>query len=104
MSKYTRFVGFDVSAETIAVAAPGRTPAEDAGVLAADAAAVRKWVMRQPDRGALLVCCEAGPTGFGLQRQLATLGVACQVIAPGLVPTRPTDRKPRAASRGTRAG
>lgn len=94
MSEYTRFVGFDVSAATIAVAeaAPGRTPAVDAGVLAAEAAAVRKWVMRQPDRDTLLTCYEAGPTGFGLQRQLTALGVACQVIAPGLVPTRPTDR------------
>ena len=94
MSEYTRFVGFDVSAATIAVAvaAPGRTPAVDAGVLAADAAAVRKGVMRQPDRGTLLTCYEAGPTGYGLQRQLTALGVACQVIAPGLVPTRPTDR------------
>ena len=94
MSEYTQFVGFDVSAATIAVAvaAPGRTPAVDAGVLAADAAAVRKWVMPQPDRGTLLVCYQAGPTGYGLQRQLTALGVACQVIAPGLVPTRPTDR------------
>ena len=68
MSEYTRFVGFDVSAATIAVAvaAPGRTPAVDAGVLAVDTAAVRKGVMRQPDRGTLLVCYEAGPTGFGL--------------------------------------
>jgi transposase len=94
MSEYTRFVGFDVSAETIAVAVAeaGRAPVEDTGVLAADPAGVRKWVMRQPDRATLLVCYEAGPTGFGLQRQLAALGVACQVIAPGLVPTRPTDR------------
>ena len=93
-SEYTRFVGFDVSAATIAVAvaAPGRTPAVDAGVLAVDTAAVRKGVMRQPDRGTLLTCYEAGPTGYGLQRQLTALGVACQVIAPGLVPTRPTDR------------
>ncbi len=94
MSEYTGFVGFAVSAATIAVAvaAPGRTPAVDAGVLAADAAAVRKGVIRPPDRGTLLTCYEAGPTGYGLQRQLAALGVTCQVIAPGLVPTRPTDR------------
>lgn len=94
MTEYTRFVGFDVSADTMAVATAevGRAPAEDAGVLAADPATVRKWVMRQPDRATLLVCYEAGPTGFGLYRQLTALGVACRVIAPGLVPTRPTDR------------
>lgn len=94
MSEYTRFVGFDVSAATIAVAvaAPGRQPAEDAGTLPTDPAAVRKWVMRQADRAGVLVCYEAGPTGFGLYRQLTALGVTCQVVAPGLVPTRPTDR------------
>ena len=94
MSEYTRFVGVDVSAKTIAVAVAeaGRMPVMDAGVRAADPAAVRKWVMRQPDRGTLLVCYEAGPTGYGLQRPVTALGVACAVIAPGLVPTRPTDR------------
>lgn len=94
MNEYTRFVGFDVSAATIAVAVaePGRGAAEDVGMLSTDAAAIRKWVMRQPDRTTLLVCYEAGPTGFGLARQLGTLGVACQVVAPGLVPQRATDR------------
>ncbi len=66
-----------------------RTPAVDAGVLAAGAAAVRHWAKRQPDRGTLLACYEAEPTGFGLQRQSAVLGLACQVIAPDLGPTRP---------------
>jgi transposase len=94
VNEYTRFVGFDVSAETIAVAvaAAGRAPVEDAGVLVTDPAAVRKWVMRQPDRATLLGCYEAGPTGFGLYRQSTALGVACHVVAPGLVPKRPTDR------------
>ena len=48
MSQYTRFVGFDVSAATIAVAVaePGRGAAADAGMLSIDLAAIRKWVMR----------------------------------------------------------
>ena len=40
----------------------------------------------------LLVCYEAGPTGFEMAQLLQDLGVACQVIAPGLVPKRATDR------------
>ena len=94
MSEYTQFVGLDVHAETIAVAIarPGRSPAEDAGTLGTETAQVRKWVMRHADRGTWLVCYEAGPTGFELYRQLTQLGVACQVVAPGLVPKRPTDR------------
>lgn len=34
--------------------------------------------------------CEAGPTGFGLARHLHQLGVACEVIAPALIPHWPT--------------
>jgi transposase len=37
-------------------------------------------------------CYEAGPTGFGLYRYLVGCGIACAVVAPGLVPQRPGDR------------
>ncbi len=40
----------------------------------------------------LHVCYEAGPTGYGLYRQIRALGHVCDVIAPSLVPTRPGDR------------
>lgn len=43
---------------------------------------------RLSDRYALRVCYEAGPTGYGRQRQLAQLGVDCVVIAPSLTPRR----------------
>jgi transposase len=38
------------------------------------------------------VVYEAGPTGFGLYRHLVAAGVDCEVVAPGLVPSRPGDR------------
>jgi transposase len=38
------------------------------------------------------VAYEAGPTGFGLYRHLVAGGIDCEVVAPGLVPTRPGDR------------
>ena len=47
---------------------------------------------RFPDRGQLRACYEAGPTGFGLYRLLRSMGVACEVIAPSLIPTAPGDR------------
>ena len=38
------------------------------------------------------VVYEAGPTGFGLYRHLIAAGIDCEVVAPGLVPSRPGDR------------
>jgi transposase len=40
----------------------------------------------------LQVCYEAGPTGYVLYWQLSELGVKCEVIAPNLIPVKPTDR------------
>ena len=37
----------------------------------------------------LLFCYEAGPTGYGLHRQITAFGHACSVIAPSLIPKRP---------------
>ena len=37
-------------------------------------------------------CSEAGPCGYGLQRQLTGLGAACSVVAPSLLPQRPGER------------
>jgi transposase len=38
------------------------------------------------------VCYEAGPTGYGLYRQILALGHACMVVAPSLIRRRPGDR------------
>lgn len=35
---------------------------------------------------------EAGPTGFGLARELTAMGVGCVVAAPGKIPRAPQDR------------
>jgi len=35
-----------------------------------------------------LFCYEAGPTGYGLHRQITALGHDCSVIAPSLIPKR----------------
>lgn len=42
--------------------------------------------------GALRACYEAGPCGYTLQRQLAGMGIPCDVIAPSLIPKRAGDR------------
>ncbi len=95
MEQHARYIGFDVSAETIVIAEarPGRDHARDLGTIPYRPEAVAQWVHRQqPDAATLLICYEAGPTGFGLARHLHALGVACEVIAPGLIRQKATDR------------
>jgi transposase len=40
----------------------------------------------------LRFCYEAGPCGYGVQRQLVGAGHDCVVVAPSLIPSRPGDR------------
>ncbi len=55
--------------------------------------AVAKLVRKLADRYEMLqFCYEAGPTGYGLYRQILALGHACVVVAPSLIPRRPGDR------------
>lgn len=54
--------------------------------------AVRRFVKRLRDPPRLAVCYEAGPCGYELYRLLASLGVACDIVAPSLTPVRPGDR------------
>jgi transposase len=42
--------------------------------------------------GKLHICYEAGPTGYGLYRQIEALGHSCLVVAPALIPKRPGER------------
>ena len=41
---------------------------------------------------ALTFCYEAGPTGYGLYRQITRLGHDCIVVAPSLIPQQPGNR------------
>ena len=55
--------------------------------------AVRKLVAKLSRQYQLLhFCYEAGPTGYGLHRQLTELGHLCDVIAPTMIPKRSGDR------------
>jgi transposase len=40
----------------------------------------------------LTFCYEAGPTGYGLYRQIKSLDHECMVVAPSLIPKRPGDK------------
>lgn len=62
------------------------------GVIANRLESVRKLVHKLGPVRRLRACYEAGPTGCVLYGQLTQLGVACEVIAPSLVPTKAGDR------------
>lgn len=87
------YVGLDVSSASIQVALlrPG-DEAVDEERIPNTAEAVSALVRRWGRPAAIRACYEAGPNGYDLQRQLARLGVDCQVIAPALIPVRPGSR------------
>jgi transposase len=92
MSK-VRFVGLDVHAETIAVAvAEAGGEVRSLGTVPNKLESVRKMIGKLAPIGTLKCCYEAGPTGYVLYWQLTQLGVACEVVAPSLVPSKAGDR------------
>ena len=54
--------------------------------------AIRRFIAKLGGPDGLAVAYEAGPGGFALWRLLSSMGVACDVIAPSLVPVRIGDR------------
>lgn len=92
MSKI-RFVGLDVHAESIAVAvAESAGEVRSLGSIPNRPESVRRMIAKLGPVSKLKCCYEAGPTGYVLYWQLTQLGVACQMIAPSLVPVKSGDR------------
>ena len=54
--------------------------------------AIRRFLQRLGGAQGLAVAYEAGPGGYELHRLLSSMGVACDVIAPSLIPVRAGDR------------
>jgi len=93
MDKAIRFVGLDVHAQTITVAVAeqnGEVHSLDAIANRPDA--LLKLLKKLGPAGQLRVCYEAGPTGYVLYWELTRRGIACEVIAPSLIPVRAGDR------------
>lgn len=97
MGEYSEaFVAFDVSKTKHAVAiAEGDRGGEVrfVGEVSSAPAAVERLIRKLTGRyGKLHFCYEAGPTGYGLYRQIEALGHPCLVVAPALIPKRPGER------------
>lgn len=90
------FVGFDTSKlrNAVAIAEGGRTgEVRFLGEIDTTPAATAKLVKKLAGKySRLTFCYEAGPTGYGLYRQIKELGHACMVAAPSLIPKRPGDK------------
>ena len=87
-------VGLDVHKDSITVAAAelGRAPGRVIGKVTHDVSKLLKVLAKIGSAKDLHLVYEAGPTGFGLQRALATKGYSCEVIAPSQIPRRAGDR------------
>jgi transposase len=90
------YVGLDVHKDGIVVAiADGglRGEVREYGRIANTAAALERLVRKLGGDGTTLrFCYEAGPCGYGIQRQLSAHGHECVVVAPSLIPRRAGDR------------
>ena len=89
------FVGLDVHKDSIAVAHAGgdAAPPVFVGEIGSRQSDIDQWLRRLLGKAATLqVAYEAGPCGYHLYRYLTGKGIACQVVAPSLIPRKPGDK------------
>lgn len=98
MTDSIKHVGLDVHSATIEVAVADGSSGQAGevrplGRIPNRAGAVAKLIKKlSPDGQVLCFWYEAGPTGYGLYRQLVAAGHDCHVVAPSLVPRKAGDR------------
>jgi transposase len=97
MGQYSEaFVAFDVAKlkHAVAIAESGRAgEVRFLGEVENQPAAIERTIKKLSKRyDRLHVCFEAGPTGYGLCRQVRELGHDCTVVAPALIPKRSGER------------
>ena len=96
MAKPITYVGLDVHKDTIAVAlaeAGLRGEVREHGKIPNTPAALKALTVKLATaRRELRFCYEAGPCGYGIQRQLTEAGHECAVVAPSLIPRKPGER------------
>jgi len=90
------FVGLDTSKQKISVAVADTGRSGDVrffGDIDNTPTMVDRMVKKLAKRHQKLrFCYEAGPTGYGLHRQITALGHECIVVAPSLIPRRLGER------------
>jgi transposase len=109
MGRSIIYVGLDVHKDTIAVAlaeAGLRGEVREHGKIPNTPAALKALTVKLArETKALRFCYEAGPCGYGIQRQLSAIGHDRAVVAPSLIPRKPGARsRPGEPSRVLSAG
>jgi transposase len=93
MEKSIRYIGLDVHKQTIAVAVADAREVRSYGVIANTPTTLNALADKLSESAPeLRFCCEAGPCGYGIQRQLTVAGQDCVMVAPSLIPRKPGDR------------
>jgi transposase len=97
IKKYSEtFVGVDTAKKkhAVAIADAGRDgEVRYLGEIDSSSETVARVIGKLADRYETLhVCYEAGPTGYGLFRDIRALGHDCIVVAPSLIPKKPGER------------
>ena len=96
MSDSIIYVGMDVHKDSITLAIlPDGADGDTARVerIPNELSRLRRLLARLARTGRIRACYEASGAGYVLQRTLTAWGYDCEVIAPGLIPTRPAERR-----------
>ena len=90
MNLTVRYVGLDVHADTIviAVAEEGRGEAKIIKTILHEWRDLHALLKSLSKSATLLICYEAGPTGYVMYRKMKSSGFDCQVIAPSHIPKK----------------
>jgi transposase len=95
MEHFSRYVGLDVHKDTIAVGVADGIEGEPYffGTIRNTSETIRKLVKKMSPYGEVVsFFYEAGPCGYGLYRQITSLGHECTVVAPSLIPKKAGER------------
>ena len=88
------YVGLDTHKDSISVAAcdVSREPARFVATVGPDIRQLLRVLAKAGEPRQVSIVYEAGPTGFGLYRELRRRGYHCEIVAPSMIPRRPGDR------------
>jgi transposase len=88
------FVGLDVHKDSTSVAAcdASREPARFVGTVGSDPRQLLKVLAKAGEPREVSIVYEAGPTGYGLYRELRQRGYHCEIAAPSMIPRRAGER------------